>query len=99
MHQQLQANMNYVTPSLSGKKRGLPVSASSQWPSSAVDGPEESQHASSIVDGLELLFGKLIYVLQLKCLELPTVILLDRRRRCWAVARMLILSDLVLHGS
>jgi hypothetical protein len=65
--------MNYVTPSLSGKKRGLPVSTSSQRPSSAVDGPEESQHASSIVDGLELLFGKLIYVLQLKCLELRPI--------------------------
>jgi hypothetical protein len=54
MHQPLQADMNYVTPSLSGKKRGLPpVSASSQRPSSAVDGPEESQPASSIVDGPE----------------------------------------------
>jgi hypothetical protein len=60
MHQPLQADMNYVTP-------GLTVSASSQRPSSAVDGPEESQHACSIVDGLELMmFGKLIHVLQLK---------------------------------
>jgi hypothetical protein len=74
MHQQVKADMNYVTQSLSGKKRGLPpVSASSQWPFSAFDGPEESQPPGSIVDGLELMFGKLIYVLQLKCLELPPI--------------------------
>jgi hypothetical protein len=73
VHQQLQADVNYVTTSLSGKKSGLTVSASSQRPSSTVDGPEASQHASSIVDALELMFGKLINVLQLKFLELPAI--------------------------